>query len=183
MNHYLDIHIQPDAEMHENELLNKVYTKLHKALYDLQTNDIGISFPEYHTKLGKILRLHSSQTRLNQLQQHNWLGGLIGYCKLSAIQTIPNHTQHRTVSRIQPTMTTAKLQRLITRGTIPQTAHQHYKTTMQTKSLKYPYLELQSTSNGHKHRHYIQLGSLQPTPTQGHFNHFGLSKTATIPWF
>ena len=183
MDYYLDIKIQPDTEMRENELLNKVYAKLHKALYDLQANDIGISFPEYHIILGKTLRLHSSQQRLTELQQLNWLGGLLGYCKLSNIQTIPDNVQYRTVSRIHPTMTTAKLQRLIKRNTIPKTDHKHYKVTMLAKSLDNPYLELQSTSNGQKYRHYIQFGKLQPTLIHGHFNHFGLSKTATVPWF
>jgi CRISPR-associated endonuclease Csy4 len=43
MNRYLDVKIKPDAEMPENWLLNKVYTKLHKAIFDLLATDIGIS--------------------------------------------------------------------------------------------------------------------------------------------
>jgi len=34
MNHHIDIKINPDAEMRENVLLNKVYTKFHKRLSD-----------------------------------------------------------------------------------------------------------------------------------------------------
>jgi CRISPR-associated endonuclease Csy4 len=183
MDHYIDIKIQPDAEIRENELLNKVYTKLHKALYTLQANDIGISFPEYRIKLGQVLRIHSTKQRLAELQQQNWLGGLSGYCKISVIQPVPDQVQYRTVSRIQPTMTPAKFKRLIKRGTIPENDFKHYKAKMFEKGLDNPYLEIESASNGHQHRRYLEFGKLTETPMLGNFNHFGLSKSATIPWF
>ena len=47
MKHFIEIKIKPDAEMRENVLLNKVYTKFHKRLFDLKSSEIGISFPEY----------------------------------------------------------------------------------------------------------------------------------------
>ena len=50
MEHYIEIKIKPDAEMRENVLLNKVYTKFHKRLWDLKSSEIGISFPEYSLK-------------------------------------------------------------------------------------------------------------------------------------
>lgn len=183
MDHYIDIQIQPDAEMRENELLNKVYTKFHKALFTLQANDIGVSFPQYRIKLGQILRIHSTKARLTELQQLNWLGGLCGYCKVTEIQAIPEKVQYRTVSRIQPTMSPAKLQRLIKRETIAENNFKHYKAKMFEKGLDNPYLEIESASNGHQHRRYLEFGELTQTPTLSHFNHFGLSKTATIPWF
>jgi len=43
MNNYIDILIKPDDEMRENVLLNKVYSKLHKALFTLKSTEIGIS--------------------------------------------------------------------------------------------------------------------------------------------
>ena len=97
MDHYIDIQIQPDDEMRENVLLNKVYSKLHKTLFSLKSNDIGVSFPEFRVKLGCTLRLHSTAARLTELQQLNWLGGLSGYCKITAIQSIPRqrHVSHR----------------------------------------------------------------------------------------
>jgi CRISPR-associated endonuclease Csy4 len=169
--------------MRENVLLNKVYTKFHKALFTLQSNDIGISFPEYRVTLGKTLRIHATENRLAQLQQLNWLGGLSGYCKVSAIQTIPDKVMYRTVSRIQTTMSSAKLQRLIKRGTIAESEIKHYKVKIFQQGLDSPFLEIESSSNGHKHRRYIEFGKLTETSFLGEFNQFGLSKTATIPWF
>ena len=63
MDHYIEITLIPDAEMRENVLMNKVYTKLHKRLFDLQSKDIGVSFPQYHLKLGLILRIHGTKTK------------------------------------------------------------------------------------------------------------------------
>jgi len=169
--------------MRENELLNKAYTKLHKALFELQADDIGVSFPEYRIKLGQILRIHSTEPRLTQLQQLNWLGGLSGYCKVSAIQAIPSKVMYRTVSRVQTTMTSAKLQRLIKRGTIAENDIKQYKAKMFQQGLDNPYLEIESASNGHLHRRYLEFGALTETPIPSRFNQFGLSKIATIPWF
>lgn len=183
MQHYIDVRIKPDAELRENVLLNKVYTKLHKELCDLQSTDIGVSFPEYKLKLGCVIRVHAAEKRLEALQRGGWLGGLIGYCAISQAQSIPSQVQYRTVSRIQSTMSPAKLKRLISRGSIQQSEIKQYKAKMFQKGLDNPYLELESGSNGHLHRRYIVFGELMDKPMPGEFDQFGLSKTATIPWF
>ena len=183
MDYYIDIQIQPDAEMRENVLLNKVYTKFHKALFTLQSNDIGVSFPEYRITLGRTLRIHAAENRLLELQQLNWIGGLSGYCKVSAIQTIPDNVSYRTVSRIQTNMSKEKLRRLIKRGSISQEEMKQYKAKMFQQGLDNAYFELESTSNNQKYRRYIEFGELKNQKTTGLFDSFGLSKEATIPCF
>jgi len=183
MNHYIDIIIKPDEEMRENVLLNKVYTKLHKALCTLNSTELGISFPQYKVILGNTLRIHGMETKLAELQATNWLGGLAGYCDVSSIQGIPSKVVYRTISRKQSNMTEAKLRRLIKRGSIPQEKTKEYKAKMFKQGMDNPYIELQSTSNGHKHRRYLVFGELSKTITSGEFDFFGLSKIASIPWF
>ncbi len=183
MNHYIDIQIMPDAEMRENVLLNKVYTKFHKALSTLESKDIGVSFPNYRVKLGNIIRIHANEARLNELQASDWLGGLSGYCDVSAVMPVPAEAKYRTVSRIQSNMTASKLRRLIKRGSISAEKANQYKAKMFTQGLDNPYLELESSSNGNKHRRYLKFGELQDTAIDGVFDHFGLSKVATVPWF
>ncbi len=80
-------------------------------------------------------------------------------------------------------MSEAKLNRLIKRGSISQDETGQYRLKMSTKALDNPFLELKSVSNGHKHRRYLQFGELSEHATEGEFDHFGLSKTATVPWF
>lgn len=179
----MDIRIKPDAEMRENVLLNKVYTKFHKALCDLDANDIGISFPEYRVKLGALMRIHGEKKRLEALQALDWLGGLSGYCDVRDISPVPEQVKYRVISRVQSNMTEAKLRRLIKRGSISPEQIKVYKAKMYEAGLDNPYLELQSNSNWHKHRRFIQFGELLDSYTEGEFDQFGLSKAASIPWF
>jgi len=144
--------------------------------------DIQIQ-PEYQIKLGRTLRLHSTTERLIELQQINWLGGLSGYCKITSIRPIPAIPMYRTVSRIQATMTQAKLNRLIKRGSIIEDQVKQYKAKMFAQGLDNPYLELESASNGHKHRRYLAFGEIKTESVKGEFDSFGLSKTATLPVF
>jgi CRISPR-associated endonuclease Csy4 len=183
MKHFIEIKIKPDAEMRENVLLNKVYTKFHKRLFDLKSSEIGISFPEYSLKLGKNIRVHGDEQCLQEFQSDNWLGGLKGYCDTSEIQTIPDKVVHRTISRKQANMTSSKLRRLIKRGNIELNDIKNYKAEMFKKGIDNPFLELGSSSNGHMHRRYIQFGEIKNVSSAGQFDCFGLSKTATVPWF
>ncbi|KAF3983774.1 MAG: type I-F CRISPR-associated endoribonuclease Cas6/Csy4 [Methylococcales symbiont of Hymedesmia sp. n. MRB-2018] len=183
MNYYMDIVIKPDAEMRENVLLNKVYSKFHKALFALNSTAIGVSFPQYKVMLGNVLRIHGAEQKLTELQTTSWLGGLIGYCDVSPIQVISSKVSYRTISRKQSNMTEAKLRRLVKRGSIAQDEIKRYKAKIFQQGMDNAYLELESTSTKHKHRRYIQFGELQDTPIIGDFDSFGLSKTTTIPWF
>ena len=183
MNFYLDIRMLPDPEFKSKVLMNAIYTKFHKTLYDLQATDIGVSFPDYQSTLGNLLRLHGTVEALDKLQCQNWIGGMSGYCQQSEIKPVPKDTGFRTVSRKQPTMSPAKLRRLIKRGSMTEEQAREYKTKMFSKGLENPYLELTSGSNGQRHRRYIEFGPLLDSPVEGVFDQFGLSKTATIPWF
>lgn len=183
MDYYIDIQIKPDPEMRENVLLNKVYSKLHKALYSLKSTEIGVSFPKYKIMLGDVIRIHGSENKLTELQDTNWLGGLIGYCDVSSIKTIPHNVSYRTISRKQSNMTEAKLRRLIKRGSISQEEMKQYKAKMFQQGLDNAYFELESTSNNQKYRRYIEFGELKNQKTTGQFDSFGLSKEVTIPCF
>lgn len=189
MNHYLEIKTKPDAEMRQNELLNKVFAKIHKALFDVKSANVGISFPNYKVLLGDTIRLHGTDSSLSQFSDGAWLGGLSGYCQISELLEVPGDAKHRTVSRWQPNMSDAALRRLIKRAEargepISEDEIKAYKAKMFKQQMtELPYLELQSGSNGHKHRRYIQFGELVDDPIAGEFDQFGLSKTATVPWF
>lgn len=184
MDYYIDVVLKPDLEMRENVLLNKVYTKFHKALFSLQSNDIGVSFPNCQAKLGNIIRIHGSRERLHELSVSNWLGGLSGYCEMTVAVPLPDTVKgFRTVSRKQANMSLAKLRRLEKRGSITEAESKAYKARMYTQGLDNPFIELESGSNGNKHRRFIEFGALSSLPVAGKFDHFGLSRTATIPWF
>lgn len=183
MNYYLDIKIAPDEEVPIYFIRNKIYTKLHKVLFTLKSTEIGVSFPRYKVKLGDVIRLHGTEAKLTELQSLDWLGGLKGYCTIDSIKAIPADVSYRIISRKQANMTEAKLRRLIKRNSISPEEAKNYKAKMFQKGLDNPYLELESTSNGHKHRRYLSFGDLRNKSVEGEFDQFGLSKTATVPWF
>ncbi|MDH5256414.1 MAG: type I-F CRISPR-associated endoribonuclease Cas6/Csy4 [Gammaproteobacteria bacterium] len=202
MNHYFNITLLPDAELKVQVLMNAIFAKLHKLLCDKQSTAIGVSFPQYamtclsdkserlpsnfpqhYVSLGNTLRVHGTEAELAQLKAEDWLGGMSGYCKVGDIVSVPVDTKHRTVSRKQTTMSQAKLNRLLKRGSITEQEVKQYRAKMFNKGLDNPYLELTSGSNGQKHRRYIELGPLLDKPVEGRFDQFGLSKTATVPWF
>ena len=184
MNHYIDIKLLPDAELSETFLMNKVYAKLHKALDDLASDSIGVSFPQYSVLLGGVIRVHGNKESLEQLTALKWLARLADYCDSSPIRHVPDDIDgYRNVSRAQTNMSPSKLRRLLDRKTISPDEVKQYEEKMFRQGLKDPYVELDSSSNGNKYRRYFQFGKLSEEDVVGVFDNFGLSKTATVPWF
>lgn len=183
MEYFIEINLQRNKELRPNILLNNVYTNLHQRLYDMNCKTVGVSFPNFRVILGNKLRIHGNLNDLNEIQSVDWLGNIKQYCVVSGIEPIPENVQYRTMSRIQSTMSQSKLRRLIKRGTILEEDVKKYKVQMLQKGLGNPYVELVSASNGKLHRRYFQFGELQHKNVSGEFDFFGLSKTATVPWF
>lgn len=189
MDHYIEINLLPDPEFPASTLMNALFNKLHKALFDLHSKEMGVSFPNYEKTLGTMLRIHGSESNLQQLQALDWIGRMKDYCVASEVQPIPELVQYRTVSRKQDNMTNAKLRRLIARQEqrqdgvpMSETDIQNYQEKMVADQQKGPFLDLKS-SKGQRYRRYIKLGELQNESVAGEFDQFGLSKTATVPWF
>ena len=183
MDYYLDIRLMPKKEMRENVLLNQIYSAFHKRLYDLKSTTIGVSFPEYKLKLGRLLRIHGSKEDLERLGEKDWFGKYKDFCKVGTITVVPNDVKYRTVSRVQQNMTEAKLRRLIKRGSISDEEVKKYRIKMYEGGLDNPFVELVSISNGQRHRRFIEFGKLENTEKRGEFDLFGLSTMATVPWF
>ena len=183
MDYYLDIRLLPTKEMRENVLLNQVYSSFHKRLCDLKSTTIGVSFPEYRLKLGRLLRIHGTREDLERLEEKDWLGKYRDFCKVGTITAVPKNVKYRTISRVQQNMTEAKLRRLIKRGSISNEEVKKYRIKMYEGGLDNPFVELVSMSNGQRHRRFIEFGKLKDVAVGDKFDLFGLSKIATIPWF
>lgn len=183
MNSYIDIHLLPDSELKEAELSSKVYTKFHKALVALRTDRIGISFPLVNLKLGLLFRIHGDGSLLHDLQGLDWLGSLKGYCKVQEVKAIPDQVQYRVISAKRSNLSQAKLKRLIKRGSIDEAGIKRYRVKMLSLGFDNPFLDLQSESRGQLYRKFFGFSELVNQSTEGSFDSFGLSKSATVPWF
>lgn len=183
MDSYIELQLKPDAEMREAELSSKVFTKFHKALVKLSTNSVGISFPKVHLKLGIVFRIHGQASLLNDLQGLEWLGPMSGYCRVSDILTVPENAQYRVISEKRSNLSKAKLRRLIARGSIDKEGEKRYKVKMLSQGFDNPYLDLFSSSTEQVHRKFFEFSDIKAEPIDGVFDSYGLSKTATVPWF
>lgn len=187
MNHYIDIHLQPDPDFVPSMLMNALFSKLHRALVDNPTLAIAVSFPEYSLSplgLGNHLRLHGQQQSLANLQNTQWLAGMRDHVAYKDVQAVPNNAQHIFVRRVQAKSNTERLARRYAKrkGISESEARIHYQ-AMQPEKLRLPFITLNSQSSGQRFSLFIQQSKPQENPQAGEFNRYGLSQTATIPWF
>lgn len=160
MDHYLEIRVLPDAELDTDVLMATLFTKLHRALGKRGKGDIGVSFPRFDMTLGSCLRLHGTLQALQELEAGGWRKGFTDYCQCSPVQLIPAIQGWRTVSRVQD---------------------RH--TPLNERPVPLPYVDITSLSSQQQFRLFICHGEVAPVPAHGTFNYYGLSTTATIPWF
>ncbi len=188
MNHYLDIQLLPDPEFSALDLMDALYAKLHRALVALRSTHIGVGFPAVETGkqgLGNLLRLHGSTADLGALMAMNWLTGMRDHVALSSILPIPaDCTRYRVVSRVQAKSNPERERRRLMRrkGVDEATARQKIPDSS-AEVLNLPHVWLRSQSTGQKFCLFIQQGKIVTTHTEGNFNAYGLSATATIPVF
>ncbi len=188
MSHYLDIHLRPDPELTPHHLLSGVYTRLHRALVQLQRADIGVSFPGHDDRkpgLGTHLRLHGPEAALASLQASSWLNGIGDHLRVSAIAPVPASARHRVVERVQAKSNVERLRRRAIKrhGLDSATAAQRIPDAA-AERLHLPFVTLGSRSTGQpSFPLFIRHGPLLSAPVAGDFNSYGLSREATIAWF
>ena len=64
MDKYIDITLMPDPEFETQQLMNALFSKLHRAIGEAAPGEIGVSFPKAGKRLGDQLRLHGTQESL-----------------------------------------------------------------------------------------------------------------------
>lgn len=189
MDHYLDIRLRPDPDFPPAILMGALYGRLHRALFDLDANDIGVSFPDHKNGVrartpGARLRLHGSKKRLEQLMVMPWLTGMRDHVQLAAIQPVPEEVSHRIVRRKQfNTGSPSRAKRYAKRHNIGTDEAQRLMEKPAERQIALPFVQVSSRSSGQRFALFIEHGKAQPEPIPGRFNHYGLSTEATVPWF
>ena len=187
MDHYIDIKLLPDPEFPAPMLMNALFAKLHRGLVDHGGGDIGVSFPEVGGKtlaLGSQLRLHGNSTSLGLLMQSGWTQGMRDHITLIEPRPIPPAVQHRVVRRVQAKSNPERLRRrLISRKAIDAEDALAAIPDSSAERLALPYIEMSSHSTGQRFRLFIEHLAPQSVPVTGRFSAYGLSNTATVPWF
>lgn len=184
MDHYLEIRVLPDPEFSEETLMAALFAKLHRALVEREKGDIGVSFPLLDIKPGSSLRLHGSAQALSELEKLSWRKGLSDYCECSAVTPVPQIKGWRCVSRVQVKSSPQRLlRRSVKKGWLTEEEAQQRLLQMQEQHTDLPWLNMRSLSTGQSFRLFVRHGEILSSPVSGEFSCYGLSPTATIPWF
>lgn len=187
MDHYQEIQLRPDPEFTPSVLMNALFGKMHRALVSQNSRSIGVSFPDMAQErpyLGDRLRLHGTVDNLKQLMGTNWLTGMHDHLFLGAISTVPSGSLHRVVRRVQARSSVERLRRrLVKRKGLTMDQARLAITDSEEERLTLPYVILRSQSSGQTFRLFVEQRPPEPDPVYGEFGLYGLSPTATIPWF
>jgi len=97
---------------------------------------------------------------------------------------IPKEVKHRFVKRVQAKSSAERLRRRsVAKGWLTEEEAAIRITHDQEKRLNKPFLQLKSQSTGQPFRLFIEHGTLVEQPVAGKFSAYGISSSATIPWW
>jgi len=188
MDHYINIQLRPDPEIAPHQLMSALFVRLHKALVEIQSNAIGVSFPEHDESiptLGQCLRLHGSHADLTKVMALSWLKGVQDYTTVSDLFPTPAGVQHRSVSRVQTKSNVDRLRRRAMRrhGLTAEQASERIPITVERK-LQLPFITVGSSSTKQAaFPLFVSHSTCVAEPVTGRFNSYGLSLGGTVPWF
>lgn len=199
MQAYQHITLLPSPEIPQHFLREKLFRQVHLALAETKTSGIdgrgkpveyseyGLSFPQYDAQLhalGCQLRVFAeSKEKLQKLNLPRWLDRLTDYCHYTSIKTVPDQTQHVRFERKQ---FTTNIERLVKRRakrkneTLEEV--RTYYSGFNVQLTKLPFIHVHSLSKNKRFKLFIDMQYVD-YPTEGQFSCYGLSKTATVPWF
>ena len=187
MKYYIDIKLLSDSEIGLGFLWKKVYTQVHLALVEAKNESIALSFPKYGSKafpMGDYLRIFAqTSVDLDSLKLSNWLQRLSDYIEVS--ETLETPTVHKFVHfkrrQFKANLLKRAEKQALRRGISIEEALKHYE-GMEDKNSKLPFIMIKSLSSNQELKLFIEKRSSN-SEVKGVFNTFGLSKTATVPWF
>lgn len=186
MDRYMDLRILPDPEFPTQQLMNALFTKLHRCLVRLSTSDVGVSFPEVDEQaphLGRVLRIHGSDDSFARLMAEPWLVGMRDHIHIDPVSPVPDSVGYRRVRRVQAKSSPERIRR--------RQMKRHHWTEAEARSripddirrtVNLPHLRLESGSTKHRFLLFL-LHEPADVPVNGAFNSYGLSGSATVPWF
>ncbi|MBC3810918.1 type I-F CRISPR-associated endoribonuclease Cas6/Csy4 [Undibacterium aquatile] len=200
MKYYLDITLLPDAEANLGFIWQKVFQQLHIALVDNKIGDnesaVALSIVNYGDKdfpLGNQLRLlANTEEVLQKLDVHRWLNRLSDYCHIKPIKLVPtNVLQYARFKRKPVKSIEKKAERRANHLDLPYDEVLAYlKKEGRSDECKLPFINVESQQT--KKRLELRESAkflifiereLVDESTEGKFDCYGLSKTATVPWF
>ncbi|WJG10673.1 type I-F CRISPR-associated endoribonuclease Cas6/Csy4 [Aliiglaciecola sp. LCG003] len=207
MKYYLDITLLPDAEANLGFIWQKAFQQVHIALVDNKVADnesaVALSIVGYGDKdfpLGKQLRLlAASEDVLQKLDIHRWLNRLSDYCYIEPVKPVPSDVPQyaRFMQKRVKGESRIETQLLKKAKHISEKFNVDYETCLSELQAKsqyvkssLPFINVESQQTKKRLQQGVSsqfLLFIEQTffdkPVNGKFDCYGLSKTATVPWF
>lgn len=185
--HYLDLRILPDPEIPPAQILSVLYGRLHGVLAREGCETVGVSFPGYDAQrriVGNSLRLLGTSDDLHTLMAQPWLGGLRDYLQIGELGTVPAGAVPRTLRRVQAKSSPTRLRRRqMRRHGLTEAEALARLSDWAGERLDLPFIAMTSSSTGQAFRLFLRLGEPLSAAIAGRFNSYGLSSSASVPWF
>ncbi|MEM9101265.1 MAG: type I-F CRISPR-associated endoribonuclease Cas6/Csy4 [Pseudomonadota bacterium] len=183
MEHYIELFVLPDPEFTDAMLMSALFSKLHRYLGKNGQGKVGVSFPKATKKsLGNHLRLHGNEAQLGDIKKDTWLAGLSSFVEASEVLSVPDTVEYYCIQRVQRKTAHNKRKRVVSKGWLSEQEAQEKFPDEAEQLCKLPYVQIKSLSNSNAFKLFIQQ-SPQREKREGQFSSYGLSASATIPWF
>jgi CRISPR-associated endonuclease Csy4 len=195
MKSYQEITLIEQPEIPLNAIWEKLFIQMHLALVeskDPEGNAVAaLSFPDYRQlskdnafPLGAKLRVFAKNSDdLQSLNLDKHLNRLKDYCHWTSIKDVPSVEKYAVFNRLNLHSNVERLarRRAKRKGGSIEEALKHFEGFKEQRS-DLPFINLRSLSKGESFKIFIER-ELKDTPMEGVFSCYGLSKTATVPWF
>lgn len=207
MKYYQDITLLPEPDIELNFLWCKVFTQMHIALVECKNgngqSDIGFSWPNYHfgkagVGLGNKLRVFAqTEAQLEKLNVASWLSRLSDYAHISSVKAVPEQVEYVSFARKSVKGEKRIAKDMLAKaelwseksGDSVEKCLQALEATKPTSVNRLPYIVLESQQTKAHAQKKAQPFKLfiekinKPEAVVGAYSCYGLSKTATVPWF
>lgn len=207
MKHYIDITFLPDAEANLGFLWQKVFQQVHIALADNKVGEnesaVALAIVNYGDKdfpLGNKLRLFSNnEDQLIKLNLGKWLSRLTDYCHVSSLKSVPANVSQFACFSQKRIKGEGRIESQLLRKAkhISDKFNVNYDKCLEELKAKshyvrsplpFIYVESQETKKrfGNDGQSTFPLfieRELCGQAVGGKFDCYGLSKSATVPWF
>lgn len=186
ISHFIDLKVRPDPEFSQTHLVSALYSKLHRQLVSMRSDNIAVGFPGYSLRprgLGDTVRLLGAKDPLEALMESDWVMGMESMVNIASISTVPPGAAHRCLKRRQFKTSGERLRRRFKRR--HDVTDEEVERLMPDRQVlvDLPYVRLRSTSTGQAFSMFLALSDPLTQPVPGSFNSYGLSAQASIPWF
>ena len=177
MKYYLDVKAKPSEDLAPEIIISQAFSICHLELVRLKSDDVGVSFPQADKSLGGVMRIHGGKAALESIGR--CCASLLDYCQILPCREVPSDCDWRHVKRVQPTLSAAKIRRLVKRGSITeQDAEERLNSPA---NLSFPYIQLRSRTSGQNFRIFVSQESIDSRDDLSTFNSYGLG--GSVPWF